>query len=98
MQLEILHNEDEKEYEEMVTEEAEAEDWNGSLMRAAGLGSFRADGGQFLSENQAYKVQTRRSKEWIGIRREVGEERGKRQKKKMNNKEEERKEAKLDAK
>lgn len=45
--LEILHNEDKNEYEEMVTEEAEAEDWMGSLMRAAGLGSFRADGGQY---------------------------------------------------
>ena len=74
MKLDILHNKNEKEFEEMVTEEVEAEGWKGSLMRAAGLGSFRADGGQFLSENQAYKVQTRRSREWIGIRREVGEE------------------------
>ncbi len=55
-------------------------------MRTARLGSFRADGGHFLSGNQAYRVQNKKKQGHKDKRREVGEREreGKRQKKKMS--------------
>lgn len=42
MKLEILRNENAKEYEETIIEEAKAEGQKGSLIRATKLSSFRA--------------------------------------------------------
>ncbi len=73
VKLKILHNQNGKEYEEMVIEEAEAEGWKSSPMRATKLSSFRASRRPILSKHQAYRLKNEKKQGSKDKRREVGE-------------------------